>query len=216
MSARVLLVDGTVAVGPAVPAALRRQGFLVSSCPAGRELARALDEVEPQIVIAEACAEPDIVQTVRRHSQASVLLVAERGTPPGKVRDADECLLRPFAMVDLIARVRTLSRRRNTVSGTQDVTVGDFHISLGGAVRHRGREVVLTRTERRLLALLASHQGSAIAKRDLLAAVWGSEAGDPNVVEVNVSTLRRKLERHGPRIVHTVRGLGYRLDDPVG
>jgi DNA-binding response OmpR family regulator len=59
--------------------------------------------------------------------------------------------------------------------------------------------------------MLARHRGSPVSKRRLLALVWGFGDLDPNVVEVHVSALRRKLERHGPRILHTVRGLGYRL-----
>lgn len=214
MTGRVLIVNGEAAVGPAVTAALRRQGFLVSACAGGWELARSLDEIAPQVVIGEARS--DFVPLVRRHSRAAVLLVADRGTAPSKLREADECLLRPFAMVDLIARVRALSRARGRAPTDKEVRVGDFFISAEGDVRHRDGKVSLTQTERRVLALLASHAGSVIAKRELLAAIWGSETGDPNVVEVNVSTLRRKLERHGPRIVQTVRGLGYRLGEPVG
>ncbi|WP_432559593.1 response regulator transcription factor [Granulicoccus sp. GXG6511] len=218
MSGRVLIVDDVVTAGPAVPAALRRQGFLVSMCAESRDLVRVLGEVEPQIVIvgsdARACAER--VRTIRRHSRAAILLVVERGVTQAEVRGADECLRRPFAMVDLIARVRTLARRKGPRNDPREVALGDYNISGEGEVRVRGREVSLTRTERRVLAFLAAHTGTTVGKRELLAAVWGSGAGDPNVVEVNISTLRRKLERHGPRIVHTVRGLGYRLGEETG
>lgn len=216
MSGRVLIVEDAASVGAAVPSALRRQGFLVSTCATGRDLLTTLDQVEPQVVIVEpegrACSE--MVRMIRRHSRAAILLVVGRGAGPGEVREADECLRRPFAMVDLIARVRTLARRHGRSPG-REIRVGHLVISARASqVVHEGHEVELTRTERRVLAFLALHAGTVVAKREVLAAVWGSESGDPNVVEVNVSTLRRKLEQHGPRVVHTVRGVGYRLGDP--
>ena len=69
----------------------------------------------------------------------------------------------------------------------------------------------MTPTELRLLAYLVRQRGLVLSKPQLLTQVWGYEAYDPNVVEVHVSALRRKLEAHGPRIVDTVRGIGYRL-----
>ena len=64
----------------------------------------------------------------------------------------------------------------------------------------------------RLLAYLVRQRGLVLSKHQLLTQVWGYGAYDPNVVEVHISALRRKLEAHGPRVLHTVRGLGYRLD----
>ena len=69
-----------------------------------------------------------------------------------------------------------------------------------------------------MLVFLAGRRGRVVTKTQILTAVWGYEHYDPNLVEVNISTLRRKLEAHGPRLLHTERGLGYRLDsaDTVG
>jgi len=73
----------------------------------------------------------------------------------------------------------------------------------------------LTATEFRLLLYLAKHRGRTLSKLVLLTQVWGYDAYDPNLVEVHVSAVRRKLEALGPRLIHTVRGMGYRLD-PAG
>jgi DNA-binding response OmpR family regulator len=80
-----------------------------------------------------------------------------------------------------------------------------------GLATRRGHELGLTPTELRLLAFFVRHRGLVLSKHQLLTQVWGYDAYDPNLVEVHVSALRRKLEEQGPRILETVRGLGYRL-----
>jgi DNA-binding response OmpR family regulator len=74
-----------------------------------------------------------------------------------------------------------------------------------------GAPIELTPTELRLLAFLMRHRGQVLSKDQLLTQVWGYDAYDPNLVEVHVSALRRKLESSGPRVIHTVRGMGYRF-----
>ena len=80
-----------------------------------------------------------------------------------------------------------------------------------GVVLYDGEAVELTATEFRLLGYLAAQRGRVVSKTQILTAVWGYDDYDPNLVEVHVSALRRKLETHGPRLLHTVRGLGYVL-----
>ena len=81
-------------------------------------------------------------------------------------------------------------------------------------VMRGGQKLDLTRTEYELLAMLAQHPGQVLSKIQLLTQVWGFDAYDANLVEVHMSALRRKLEAHGPRVVHTVRGMGYVLRAP--
>ena len=80
-----------------------------------------------------------------------------------------------------------------------------------GLAFRKGQPLALTPTELRLLAFLVRHRGLVLSKPQLLSQVWGYDAYDPNVVEVHISALRRKLEEHGPRLLETVRGLGYRI-----
>ena len=79
----------------------------------------------------------------------------------------------------------------------------------GVRVSRNGDELTLTKTEFRLLVTLVRHHGIVLSKRQLLANVWGFDDYDENLVEVHVSSLRRKIERCGPRMIHTVRGIGY-------
>jgi DNA-binding response OmpR family regulator len=90
------------------------------------------------------------------------------------------------------------------------IEVGDLILDpSAGSVLRAGRPIELTSTERRLLEHLATHRGQVLSKVQLLTAVWGYEDFDPNLVEVHISALRRKLGE--PRLLHTVRGLGYVL-----
>lgn len=124
---------------------------------------------------------------------------------------AEDYVTKPFAMAELLARMRALLRRTrgldNGVWGVGDLVVDE--------AAHRARrgdaELILTKVEFDLLVALGRNAGRVLSKGQLLADVWGFADYDPNVVEVAMSGLRRKLEGHGPRLVQTVRGVGYVL-----
>jgi len=121
---------------------------------------------------------------------------------------ADDYLVKPFATVELLARVGAVLRRLGRVPST--VGVGDLVVDEGAGVAVRaGHQLPLTATEFRLLAYLVANRGRTLSKTQILTQVWGYEDYDPDLVEVHTSSLRRKVEAHGPRLIHTERGLGY-------
>lgn len=123
---------------------------------------------------------------------------------------ADDYVVKPFILAELVARVNALLRRMGQIPGV--LTVGDLAVDPEAVTVRRGEAMItLTATEFKLLWYLAEHHGQVLNKSQILTAVWGFDAYDPNLVEVFISALRRKLEEHGPRLLHTVRGMGYVL-----
>jgi DNA-binding response OmpR family regulator len=129
----------------------------------------------------------------------------------GLTAGADDYVIKPFAMAELVARIHAVLRRSRP--GGSSISVDDLVINDDATrVRRGGDSVDLTGTERRLLGYLAAHRDRVVSKTQILTAVWGYDGFDENVVEVHISSLRRKLEAGGrSRLVHTVRGRGYLL-----
>ncbi len=123
----------------------------------------------------------------------------------------DDYMVKPFFMAELLARTRVLLKRAGRLSSAVH-QLGDLVIDDGAHTVIRADTVLeLTRTEYELLLALGRRPGRVLTKAQLLRQVWGFDAYDVNLVEVHLSALRRKLEAHGPRLVHTVRGVGYVL-----
>ncbi|MFJ9729624.1 response regulator transcription factor [Streptomyces sp. NPDC101209] len=131
---------------------------------------------------------------------------------------ADDYLTKPFSYIVLQARIRALLRRRTRAS-VQMLRIGDLSVDPGARrVERAGEEVALTTKEFAVLEHLALHAGQVVSKADILTHVWDfAYDGDPNIVEVYVSALRRKLDvPFGRRSITTVRGAGYRLEADGG
>ncbi|MEV5873315.1 response regulator transcription factor [Streptomyces sp. NPDC052101] len=131
---------------------------------------------------------------------------------------ADDYLTKPFSYVVLLARIRALLRRR-TRAGAQVLRIGDLTVDPAAKrVERAGTDITLTTKEFAVLEHLALHAGQVVSKTDILDHVWDfAYDGDPNIVEVYVSALRRKIDvPFGRRSITTVRGAGYRLESDGG
>jgi DNA-binding response OmpR family regulator len=151
---------------------------------------------------------------VRARSDAGVIVLTARDALPDRLRGlhsgADDYLVKPFDLDELTARVTVVLRRLRRVPAT--IQIEDLVVDTAAGLVLRGSTAIdLTSTERRLLDYLATHRGQVLSKTKILTAVWGYEDYDPNLVEVHICSLRRKLEAHGGRLLHTVRGVGYLL-----
>jgi two-component system OmpR family response regulator len=217
-TARILVIEDAEAIRAAVTAGLTERGFQVLGRPDGRELEHDLVRFRPDLLVLDVMLPGRdgfaLLEVARRTSTAGVLMLTARDGVTDRLRGltggADDYLAKPFVLAELVARVEAVLRRLGRTPST--VQVGDLVVDAdSGVVLHAGQPVDLTATELRLLEYLAAQRGRVVSKTQILTAVWGYEDYDPNLVEVHVSALRKKLEAHGPRLVHTVRGLGYVL-----
>ncbi|MGL3201153.1 MULTISPECIES: response regulator [Curtobacterium] len=217
-SARILVVEDDDSLRTSVVTTLRAEGFAVAEAPDGRAIADDLDRTAPDLVLLDwMLPGPSgilLAARVRARSDAAVVMMTARDELDDRLRGfaegADDYVVKPFAMAELVARVTAVLRRRGRVPSV--IEVADLVLDPDAStVRRAGVLLDLTATEFRLLRFLAESRGRTVSKAQITTQVWGYEDVDPNVVEVHLSALRRKMEAHGPRLVHTVRGLGYRL-----
>ncbi|WP_328395663.1 response regulator transcription factor [Nocardia sp. NBC_00416] len=219
---RLLIVEDEKRLALALAKGLSAEGFAVDVVHDGTEgLHRAttadydliiLDIMLPGMNGYRVCA------TLRAagHETPVLMLTAKDGEydeAEGLDTGADDYLSKPFSYVVLVARIRALLRRR-TRGGAKVLRIGDLTVDPGTRTCRRGdREVSLTAKEFAVLEHLAVRAGEVVSKADILQHVWDfAYDGDPNIVEVYISTLRRKIDApFGCRTILTVRGAGYRL-----
>jgi two-component system, OmpR family, response regulator len=216
--ARVLVIEDAEAIRAAVESGLTAAGHRVQSRPDGRDVERALAEFRPDVVVLDVMLPGRdgfvLLEVIRARSDAGVVMLTARDGIGDRLRGlttgADDYVVKPFVLAELVARVEALLRRLGRITST--VTVGDLIVDAdAGTVRRGSATLSLTATEFKLLCFLAQHRGKVLTKTQILSGLWGFDAYDPNLVEVHISALRRKLEQHGPRLLHTRRGLGYVL-----
>lgn len=218
--ARVWVVEDDDPIRDALGVNLSAEGYQVRADPDGWDARDVLDQFQPDLAILDVRLPvgPDGYETARALRKASDLPVLFL-TAADSIEDrlagfhagGDDYLVKPFSMAELLVRAQALLRRSGRLdSGVRQI--GDMSIDEAARlVTRAGERLELTKTEYDLLFALASHAGHILSKLQLLAEVWHFETYDTNLVEVHVCSLRRKLEAHGPRILHTVRGIGYTL-----
>ena len=182
----------------------------------GAGLARIVEVFRPDVAILEAVDDhPEALVEAARTAGPLLIIVTVAASAPPQRRvqamraGADDVVVKPFAIEELFGRMETLLLHSGH---TSCLTFGNVTLDEEAhIVRRGGCELVLTVTEFNLLTLFLCNAGRVLSKRRLLATVWGFDDYDVNLVEVHVCALRKKLEQHGPRIVQTVRGIGYVL-----
>jgi DNA-binding response OmpR family regulator len=217
-TARVVVVEDAEPIRTAVGIALTEAGYDVRTRPDGEGFERELAEYRPDLVLLDVMLPGrdgfELLSVARETSNAGVILLTARDAVDDRLHGlrtgADDYVVKPFVLAELIARVEAVLRRMGRLRSV--LAVGDLEVDVEArVVRRAGTELELTATEFKLLAFLAGRAGKVVGKTQLLTAVWGYDDYADNLVEVYVSGLRRKLEAHGPRLLHTVRGSGYVL-----
>ena len=222
---RLLVVEDDAKLVRALQRGLGNEGYDVDVARTGDEgLEQAIGEDYDAIVLDLMLPGMDgvaVCETLRRRERwVPVLMLTARAEVSERIRGldvgADDYLTKPFDFGELLARLRALNRR-GPAERPLSLDVGDLRIDPSTRVVTReGHQVELTAREFDVLEVLARHAGRVVSRAELLETVWqGNPEGTPNVVDVYVGYLRRKLERPvGRKLIRTVRGKGFLLEAP--
>jgi two-component system response regulator VicR len=228
MIQKVLVVDDERLIVDSVKYGLQKEGYaVVSAFDGDQAVALALEENPDLVLLDIQLPKKDgwaVCRAIRTTSRVPIIMLTARGEEADKVLGlelgADDYLVKPFSMRELLARVRAALRRSNEYAESmpQSLTIGDVELDdKGHRVVCRGEQLELTRKEYDLLQALMAQAGQVIKRNDLIDRVWQTDwMGDTRTLDVHIRWLREKIEKDPskPRYIHTVRGVGYRFAAP--
>jgi two-component system copper resistance phosphate regulon response regulator CusR len=225
MSAKILVVEDDCEIADFVVRGLREEGFFVDRAADGDEAWRQLTNCDWDVVLLDwwlpGTDGLTLLRRFRKENRTTpVLFLTARDAVSDRVTGlnsgADDYLCKPFAFEELLARVRAMARRQDRFATS--VAWGDVKVDLETRRAERaGNRLNLTAREEALLMFMMRHPGEVLTRSRLYEEVWDdSYDGLSNTLEVHVMELRKKLEVHGPRLIHTLRNRGYRFGDERG
>jgi two-component system, OmpR family, response regulator len=220
--ARLLLVDDEDNLRSMLDAALRHSGFDVHPVANGRDAIDAVPEVQPDLIVLDVMLPDlngfDVCKRLRSSGDRTpVLFLTARDATEDKVRGltlgGDDYLVKPFSLEELVARITAVLRRAGLDPASDDLRCGDLAMDDDAhLVTKAGAEVALSPTEYNLLRYLLVNKGRVVSKAQILDHVWRYDfGGDGSVVETYIGYLRRKVDHVEPKLIHTLRGVGYTL-----
>ena len=219
---KALVVDDEPSIVDFIKLGLGYEGFDVKTARDGASGLALAREFNPDLIVLDVMLPGmdgmEVCQRIRGQSDAGIIMLTARDEMEDRVkgldRGADDYVTKPFRFEELMARVRAVLRRRGTTR-QQVLSVGDVTLDQDTREVHRGqRPVELTPREYDLLKLFMFNPRQVLGKETILERVWGYDfEGDANIVEVYVRYLREKLEDIPPKLIQTVRGVGYILRD---
>jgi len=222
---RLLLVDDEDNLRSMLEAALRHSGFEVHPAANGRDALDAVPEVKPDLIVLDVMLPDldgfDVCQRLRSAGDRTpVLFLTARDATEDKVRGltmgGDDYLVKPFSLDELVARIHAVLRRTGNAKEGAVLACADLELDdEAHLVTRAGVEASLSPTEYNLLRYLLLNQGRVLSKAQILDHVWQYDfGGDGGVVETYIGYLRKKVDSVEPRLIQTVRGVGYTIREP--
>jgi DNA-binding response OmpR family regulator len=231
---RVTVIEDEASISDPLRSALEREGYAVRVEATGNGGLEAVRAKEPDIVLLDLNLPDldgrDVCRAIRQTSEVPIIMLTARGLETDRVvgleLGADDYLVKPFSMAELIARIRAVLRRTGpraapaaTPAATSAIQIGDVTIDDAAHVAtHAGRALDLPRREFDLLRMLMAHAGTVVHRNRLMDEVWGVDwFGSSKTLDVHIAGLRRRLgdDAQEPRYIHTVRGVGFRFSSPA-
>jgi DNA-binding response OmpR family regulator len=219
---RILLVDDEPSLQKMLQHALEREGFQVQVAADGEEALEMYSSFEPHLIVLDIMLPKldgtEVCRRIRSQSDVPILMLTAKDDEIDRVvgleLGADDYVTKPFAVRELVARVRAIMRRSSVPQGQKpdELNYDGLKINLPSRRVSVGEgDVDLTYTEFELLITLAANPGRVFSRGALLRRVWGDEFRDERTVDVHIRHLREKIERdpRNPEFIHTARGVGY-------
>ncbi|MCR5289959.1 MAG: response regulator transcription factor [Treponema sp.] len=222
---KILIVEDDTGIAEFVRLELEHEGFAVAVADSGRKALEAFSAFGPDIILLDIMLPElsgvEVLRRIRKTSQVPVILVTARGEMYDKVNGldagADDYLVKPFEIEELLARMRAVLRRSvagRTVSSVLSVKQLELHIdSMEASIQ--GEKINLSKTEFLLLKTLLEHKNTVLSRDQIITAVWGKDHYlEENTVDVYIRYLRSKIDEHSSdEYIQTVRGSGYMIKD---
>ncbi len=222
---RILIVDDEPSIVLALKDELVFEGFEVDSACDGPSALEKAREFKPEVMLLDLALPGlngfEVCRKIRPlMPELWIIMVTVRGDEVDRVMGlelgADDYVTKPFSLREIVARVKVGLRRQSSKAARPLYRFGDVEIDLRAhRVTKRGKEVVLTRTEFKILELLAERAGQVITRDKFLDSIWGEDFSiTPRVIDTHIASLRKKLEDdpNNPRHILSLRGVGYKLD----